>query len=114
VHHTLQCCCAGGQPGPADAVSRDLAHKEKHLATQRPCFITITLHRVSLTFVYTALQVFSQDRLMLSAASSGTLSKAVAGCLLPQLLRLTRREEILRLQLWSAGGAEGFLFFLLS
>ncbi|WIA16623.1 hypothetical protein OEZ85_013288 [Tetradesmus obliquus] len=47
--------------------------------------------------------VFSQDRLMLAAASSPVLSRAVAGSLLPQLLRLTRREEILRLQLWSAG-----------
>jgi hypothetical protein len=31
----------------------------------------------------------------------------MAGCLLPQMLRLTRREEILRLQLWSAGEVLG-------
>jgi hypothetical protein len=53
-------------------------------------------------------QVFSQDRLMLATAASPGLSRAMAGCLLPQMLRLTRREEILRLQLWSAGGTAGF------
>jgi hypothetical protein len=51
------------------------------------------------------VQVFSQDRLMLATAASAGLSRAMAGCLLPQMLRLTRREEILRLQLWSAGEA---------
>ena len=41
---------------------------------------------------------------MLAAASSPVLSRAVAGSLLPQLLRLTRREEILRLQRRTARG----------
>lgn len=48
-------------------------------------------------------QVFSQDRLMLATAASGGLSRPMAAFLLPQMLRMTRREEVLRLQLWSAG-----------
>jgi hypothetical protein len=48
--------------------------------------------------------LFSQDQLLLCCAASSGLSRAVAECLLPQLLRVAKREETLRVQLWGAGG----------
>lgn len=53
------------------------------------------------------LQLFSQDQLLLRCAASPSLSKPVAEALLPQLLRVAKREETLRVQLWGAG--EGVL-----
>jgi hypothetical protein len=49
------------------------------------------------------MQLFSQDQLLLCCAASTSLSRAVAECLLPQLLRVAKREETLRVQLWGAG-----------
>jgi hypothetical protein len=49
------------------------------------------------------MQMFSQDQLLLRCAASPSLSKPVAECVLPQLLRVAKREETLRVQLWGAG-----------
>lgn len=50
--------------------------------------------------------MFSQDQLLLRCAASSGLSAPVARHLLPQLLRVAKREETLRVQLWGAGEIE--------
>jgi hypothetical protein len=67
------------------------------------CTFKYTLPLVLLVLLLLLPQLFSQDQLLLSAAASADLSPAMACQLLPQLLRVARREEVLRLQLWGAG-----------
>lgn len=53
------------------------------------------------------VQLFGQDQLLLRCAAHPSLSRPVAAALLPQLLRVAKREETLRVQLWGAGGLRG-------
>lgn len=77
------------------------------IAAPLRCALYATHHlcccRVAVLLCCCTAQLFCQDQLLLRCASSPSLSRPVAQCLLPQLLRVAKREETLRVQLWGAG-----------